>query len=154
MKNTLSIIIGIIVIALIAFIALRPTPNSIQQTITATPPPVATTITLNQEPILATPAVSPSVEPKIVAVSIDDEGFSPSTVTIPVGTTVVFTNNGQANHRPASDPHPTHDGLPGLDAGRWLVTGETYSFVFTKAGTFGIHDHPRPQVKASITVLE
>lgn len=154
MKNTLSIIIGIIVIALIAFIALRPTSNSIQQTITATPAPVATTITLGQEPVLATPASSPSVEPKTVAVSIDDEGFSPSTITVPVGTTVVFTNNGQANHRPASDPHPTHNGLPGLDAGRELVTGESYSFVFTKAGTFGMHDHVRPQVKASITVLE
>jgi plastocyanin len=71
---------------------------------------------------------------------------------VKAGTTVTFINNGQALHRPASDPHPIHTGLPGLDAGKGLATGETYVFTFTKVGTFGMHDHFNTSLKATIIV--
>lgn len=87
-----------------------------------------------------------------VTVSMTDTGFEPSTVTIPVGTTVVFVNNGQALHWPASDVHPTHEILPGFDAKRGLATGDTYSYTFQKKGSWGMHDHLNPRSTATVVV--
>lgn len=87
-----------------------------------------------------------------MTVSITDTGFEPSKVTIPVGTTVVFVNNGQALHWPASDVHPTHEILPGFDAKRGLATGETYSYTFQTKGSWSMHDHLNPRATGIITV--
>ncbi|MBI1833589.1 MAG: cupredoxin domain-containing protein [Candidatus Andersenbacteria bacterium] len=87
-----------------------------------------------------------------IAISIDDTGFTPRTVSIASGTTVVFTNNGQAKHWPASDVHPTHQALPGFDAKHGLETGETYSFTFIKTGSWNMHDHLNPSATGIITV--
>lgn len=85
-----------------------------------------------------------------VRISVTDTGFSPATVTVPVGATVTFVNNGQASHWPASDQHPTHTGLPGFDSKPGLATGEEYSFVFDKVGAWGFHDHLFPQFKGQV----
>lgn len=112
-------------------------------------------------PFAISPAASPSpsvgtvaASPTAVAptISITDTGFSPATLTVAAGTTVTFVNNGQAPHWPASDPHPTHTALAGFDAKRGLQTGETYSFTFAQAGTWGYHDHLNAQLTGSVTV--
>lgn len=154
MKQSLSIVIGLIVIAAVIFFALRFSntgPQTAQVTPTSTP--VAGSGFTQLAPSIS-PEVSPSpsAKAKPMSVSIDDEGFTPATVTIPVGTTVTFTNNGQALHWPASDPHPVHTGLAGFDAKKGLATGATYSFTFNKAGTFGMHDHLNASVKGTIVV--
>lgn len=87
-----------------------------------------------------------------VTVSITDTGFEPATLTVPAGTTVTFLNNGQAAHWPASNPHPIHTGLSGFDATKALATGETYSFTFTKTGTWGFHDHLNTSLTGSVVV--
>ncbi len=86
------------------------------------------------------------------SVSINDEGFSVSTLTVPVGTTVTFTNNGQGMHWPASDPHPTHTNMPGLDPKKALATGESFSYTFNEAGTYMLHDHLAATHKTTIIV--
>lgn len=95
---------------------------------------------------------TPNVVGTTVAVSITDEAFEPATVNISVGDTVVFTNNGQALHWPASDPHPTHTNYSKFDAKKGIATGETYSYTFTEAGTYGMHDHLNAKVKGTIIV--
>ena len=85
-------------------------------------------------------------------IEITEAGFSPQTVTIPAGGTVTFINNGQAPHWPASDVHPTHELLPSFDAKRGLATGESYSHVFTEAGTWRCHDHLAPKNVCTIVV--
>lgn len=107
--------------------------------------------------VSGTPGVSPSPTTSSVAnegvtISMTDTGFSPSKITIPAGTTVTFTNNGQALHWPASAVHPTHQLLPGFNAKRGLSTGESYAFTFTKAGDWPIHDHLNPSSTGTITV--
>lgn len=87
-----------------------------------------------------------------VTVSVTDAGFVPASVTVKAGTTVVFVNNGQGLHWPASDIHPTHELLKGFDALHGLVTGETYSFTFQQKGSWGYHDHPNPSVKGTVVV--
>lgn len=89
---------------------------------------------------------------KEVTVSMTDTGFEPAQVSVAAGTTVVFVNNGQALHWPASAPHPQHTGLPGFDANKGLATGETYSFVFDKVGRWGFHDHLNTKLFGAVTV--
>ncbi len=93
----------------------------------------AAVIDLTNTPTTAVPAGA--------AVSMTASGFSPSTVTVKVGGTVTWTNTDTAVHQPASDPHPTHTGLAGFDALGGVSPGKTFRFTFTRAGTFGYHDH-------------
>lgn len=97
------------------------------------------------------PRTTPSVN-TVTTVSITDEGFVPSEITVHVGDTVQFINNGQGTHWPASDPHPQHTGLAGFDAKAGLETGQSYEFTFMKAGAFKMHDHLHPLIKGNIIV--
>src|SRR5262245_38890966 len=77
-----------------------------------------------------------------VTISITDDGFVPSHVTIHNGTTVVWENDGKKPHWPASANHPTHTVYPehsqsdclgsSFDACRGLEPGESFSFTFDK----------------------
>jgi len=92
------------------------------------------------------------VEDVTVTIEIDELGFHPAEVTITAGTTVLFVNNGQAKHWPASDVHPTHEILPEFDANKGLETGETYSYTFNDVGEWSMHDHLNPRLVGTITV--
>lgn len=87
-----------------------------------------------------------------VTIVMDESGFDPQEVTITEGTTVTFVNNGQANHWPASDVHPTHEVLPEFDSERGLATGESYSYTFTEEGTWQCHDHLFARLTCTINV--
>lgn len=76
-----------------------------------------------------------------VMIVYSDAGFAPATVEIGVGTRVVFQNNSSEAFWPASGPHPQHTNYPEFDAKRAIAPGESYSFVFEKAGSWGFHDH-------------
>ena len=163
MNKSLLIIIGIIIIGAIAYMVLRSPENSNRQTVEETFPPLEPMeegnvfvqqapeeeLGLDAELLLQEDAANGE---DVAAVSIDDIGFSEETITVRVGTTIVFTNNGQGLHQVASDPHPTHTNVPGLDSKRGLATGETFSFTFERAGTFTVHDHLAPSHKATIIV--
>jgi plastocyanin len=157
MKQSYSILIGLIIIAAVVFVALQYRNTDDEEALDLSTSPTASPLSQSEFVGIApstTPVVSPSpaAVTNSMSVSIDDEGFTPASITIPKGTTVVFTNNGQGSHWPASDPHPTHNGLPGFDAKQPLTTGETYSFTFDKVGTFGVHDHLNASLKGTIIV--
>ncbi len=78
--------------------------------------------------------------------------FSPDTITIKKGDTVLFRNNDVKVYIPASGPHPTHDICPGFDARNTVQPGQAYSYVFTEAKTCPFHDHLNPGVKGKIIV--
>lgn len=113
--------------------------------------PIQLAPTISPE-VAASPLVSESPTASATTISISDTGFSPAAVRVSAGTTVTFVNNGQALHRPVSDVHPTHQLLPGFDAEKGLATGEEYSFMFSKVGTWGFHDHLNPTFKGSVVV--
>ncbi|MEX2043617.1 MAG: cupredoxin domain-containing protein [Patescibacteria group bacterium] len=86
-----------------------------------------------------------------ITVVLTEEGFSPTTVTVDAGGPVEFRN---ASGRPAivaSDPHPQHTGLSGLESDT-LSDGESYTFTFERFGTFGIHNHLNPSQTAEVIV--
>jgi amicyanin len=63
------------------------------------------------------------------AVDINNFAFGPTTLTVPVGTTVTWTNRDEEPHTVVSSDGSTFHS-PGMG------TGGTYSFKFDKAGTF------------------
>lgn len=118
-------------------------------------------VTVSPAPVLPSPGAGVTVNPSPTAttspvaeatISVDETGFSPKTMTVASGTKVTFVNNGQAPHWPASALHPTHQVLPGFDALKGLATGETYSYTFTKTGSWNCHDHLNPQFTCTVVV--
>ena len=111
-----------------------------------------------------TPDTAPSG--KTVTVTYNGTSFSPATVTISKGDTVRFVNSGTGSMWVASAVHPSHnvyDGTTRADhcgssyAGiapfdQCKAAKETYSFTFTKAGTWGYHDHVNAGATGKVVV--
>ncbi len=76
---------------------------------------------------------------------------SPASLEIKVGDSVIWTNKDATTLEIASDPHPTHTTLPELHSAGLPKDG-TYTFVFSKAGTFGYHNHLNPTLKGTVIV--
>jgi plastocyanin len=79
-----------------------------------------------------------------VDINIAARAFSPATITVPVNTTVTWTNNDGMAHTVTSDT-----GL--FDSGTFGAGG-TYSYQFTTAGTYNYHCTLHPDMIATIIV--
>ena len=89
---------------------------------------------------------------KTVTITTDSSGsfaFIPATLTIKAGTTVTWTNNTAVGHTVTSDDGKSFDS--GM-ANPIAAQGGTFSFTFTKAGTFAYHCEIHPFMKATIIV--
>jgi plastocyanin len=121
-----------------------PTPTP-AQTPTPTPTPDPTPLpTPTPQPGPAptpTPTPNPTSQPQTHTISMTDAGFSVGTLTINKGDTVTFKNNGTKAIWPASAPHPTHTDYPEFDPKQAVAVGGSWSFTFTKVGTWRYHDH-------------
>lgn len=78
------------------------------------------------------------------AVAIASFAFGPDELTIPVGTTVTWTNEDSAPHTATAE-----DGS--FDSGR-LERGDSFSYTFEEAGEFAYFCDIHPNMKATITV--
>lgn len=93
--------------------------------------------------------------PTGVIVAYTDQGFSPASVTVPLGTSVTFVNQGAGGMWVASAVHPTHTAYSGtslsqhcpdttnstFDACAAVASGGSFSFVFDKEGSWKYHNH-------------
>jgi plastocyanin len=112
-----------------------------------------------------------TVKPSTLPINYSNGEFSPKSIIIKVGDTIIFENMGNdatttfkgdvatyvpggtgPDVWPAADPHPTHTSVPGFDAKKGLKVGESYSFTFTKAQTVGYHNHLNPSQTGAIIV--
>lgn len=91
-------------------------------------------------------------EQRTITVAITRDGFVPATVTIPKGTKVIWTNNDDKPHLVASDPHPVHDGLEGLNTKTDIAPNASYSFTFDQVGEYTYHDHLNPNMNGVVIV--
>ncbi len=82
------------------------------------------------------------------SVVITDKGVNPQVVKIAVGSQVTWQNNDKSPHRISADPYPTKTSLPELDSQDPLETGESFSFIFEKAGTYTYNDYLNPTNKS------
>ena len=85
-------------------------------------------------------------------VTITKNGFVPVTIKVKRNTQITWTNQDTDNHQVASDPHPTHTGLPDFDSLEPLKQNDSYSFIFENTGSFTYHDHLNPLVKGTVVV--
>ena len=116
-----------------------------------TPPPAAATNTLEVMPIGPRAALTPTQTPSTpqaqqASVQIKDFEFAPSKVTIKVGGTVTWTNEGASVHTVTAD-----DGS--FDSGQ-LQKGKTFSQTFDSTGTFSYHCSIHSSMKAQVVVEE
>mgnify|MGYP000128981068 CR=1 FL=1 len=85
-------------------------------------------------------------------VSITKDGFTPATIQVKKGTAVTWTNTDGATHQVITDPHPAHTNLKSLDSDP-LGQGDSFTFTFEKAGTYGYHDEMSPlKIKGTVIV--
>ena len=115
---------------------------------TPTPAPPAPTNTLMM-PTGTPAALEPTQtlgtpQAQQASVKIKDFEFVPSKVTIKVGGTVIWTNDGASAHTVTAD-----DGS--FDSGE-LQKGKTLSRTFDSTGTFSYHCSIHPSMKAQVVV--
>src|ERR671937_514241 len=77
-------------------------------------------------------------------ISIFGSGFSPKSVTVTEGDTVVWQNKDNDTHQVLADR--------GQFVSAILRQGQSYSFTFKAAGTYPYHDELHPRLKGTITV--
>jgi LPXTG-motif cell wall-anchored protein len=92
---------------------------------------------------------SPSSPPTLHAaasstVTISDFKFAPKSITVKVGDTVTWSNQGPTGHSATANDGTFDTGL--------LTKGSTGQFRFTKAGTFNYHCTPHPYMTAKVIV--
>ncbi|MEV6768481.1 cupredoxin family copper-binding protein [Nocardia sp. NPDC051030] len=80
------------------------------------------------------------------AIDINNFAFSPATLTVKVGTTVTWTNRDEEPHTVAAD----NDGPRSSGLG----TGATYTFTFSKAGTFAYVCTIHPFMHGTVVVTQ
>ncbi len=103
--------------------------------------------------------------PMTATITYDGNSFSPSNVTIAQGGTVTWTDTSGSRMWVATAPHPVHTGYDGTDRQTHCAAGYTgaapfdqckggssFSFTFTKSGTWPYHDHMNPGAFGSVTV--
>lgn len=111
--------------------------------------PTATAIpTIAPTPTSAAPAGS------VVEVSMSRSGvytlfFAPQTVTISVGTTVTWTNRTSISHTVTSDDGKSFDS----GMANPITAGMTFSFKFTKPGTYKYHCSLHPEMMVGTIIV-
>src|ERR1700740_1580189 len=73
-----------------------------------------------------------------VAVKIDNFVFAPQAITVPVGTTVTWTNSDDIPHTTVS--------TDGVLKSTVMDTDEKFSYTFTKAGTYSYYCSVHPKM--------
>jgi len=83
-------------------------------------------------------------KPETTEVKIDNFSFGPGTLTVPVGTTVTWTNRDDIPHTVVS--------TDGAFKSKVLDTDEKFSFTFGKAGTFPYFCSIHPKMTGKVIV--
>lgn len=89
-----------------------------------------------------TAAATPTATPAVV--TIKDFAFNPNALSVPVGGQVTFKNLDTASHTAS-------DAAGSFDSGN-LDTGQSWTYTFTKAGTYKIICKYHPSMKGVIVV--
>jgi plastocyanin len=79
-----------------------------------------------------------------VAVKIDNFVFGPQAITVPVGTTVTWTNSDDIPHTAVS--------TDGVFKSKVMDTDEKFSYTFTKPGTYPYYCSVHPKMTGQVVV--
>lgn len=93
------------------------------------------------QPSTTTP---PTTFAQSTSISIQNFAFSPSSLSISVGTKVTWNNMGSAPHTVTSDS--------GAFSSSTLSQGQSFTFTFTQPGTYAYHCSIHPSMTSTIIV--
>jgi plastocyanin len=95
---------------------------------------------------MAEPATPQAAAPagKVVEVKIDNFSFSPQTITVAPGTTIIWTNRDDIPHTVVSDDK--------VFKSKVLDTDEKFSYTFDKAGNFPYFCSVHPKMTGKVIV--
>jgi len=112
-----------------------------------TPTPVATTSVVTNTPTVVAPTPLPGLTQVVLIVDNGGGsfGFSPATLTIRAGTTVIWKNMSSVPHTITSDDGQT------FDSGN-IAPGGTFTFKFTVAGSYAYHCNIHPYMRATVNL--
>jgi len=107
---------------------------------------LATTVMIAMLLLAGTPSVAANDQPAGASadVKIDNFSFGPQTLTVSVGTTVVWTNRDDIPHTVVS--------TDGVFKSKVRDTDEKFSYTFTKAGTYPYFCSVHPKMTGKIVV--
>jgi plastocyanin len=113
-------------------------------TSTPTTAPATPTTVPTSAPTTA-PASTPTTAPSSSgnSVTIMNFSFNPKSLTVKVGTKVTWTNQDSVTHTVTADQGAFNSTVP---------SGNSFSFTFTKAGTYAYHCMIHPSMTATIVV--
>jgi amicyanin len=94
-----------------------------------------------------TSSASTTVTSNAATVSIKNFAYAPATLNIKKGTKVTWTNGDTAPHTVTSESGDVLDSPT-------LSTGQSFSYTFTKAGTYAYYCTIHPNMKATVVVTE
>ncbi|WP_405727782.1 cupredoxin family copper-binding protein [Streptomyces sp. NBC_01537] len=112
----------------------------------STAAPVADTQSVTQSQ--AEPAAVSAADAADYTIAIKDYAFAQKSLTVKVGDTVKWTNEDTAPHTVT-----TTSGPASFDSGN-LSKGQSFSYTFTKAGTYDYYCAVHPDMTAKITVVD
>jgi len=140
-----------------------PPPATTQATPVITSPPATTVPTsvattsvttmpvTTMPPTTTAPTTAVPTSPQLVSINIQNFAFTPDPVTAPAGTVVVWTNQDSAPHTVVNDATPLY--MTGaIFQSTTLEKGQTFTFTFTKQGTYAYHCGIHNFMKGTITV--
>ena len=90
------------------------------------------------------PMVNAQQKPETTEVKIDNFSFGPGTLTVPVGTTVTWTNRDDIPHTAVS--------TEGAFKSKVMDTDEKFSYTFTKPGTYPYFCSIHPKMTGKVVV--
>lgn len=83
-------------------------------------------------------------EKQATEIKIDNFSFSPNTVTVPVGSTVRWTNHDDVPHNVVNEDKSLKS--------KTMDTDENFSYTFTKAGTYTYYCSIHPRMTGKVVV--
>lgn len=81
-------------------------------------------------------------------------GFSPASLVIPIGSKVAFKNESGISLQVASDPFPSHTDYDDFYSEKSYAPGGTYTFQFTRSGSFGYYNESNSSDHGFIKVTD
>jgi len=145
MKTKSGVLVAVVAIVGLG-LAVRPQPSGAQE-MKMNMPMGNGSMPMAHPPKPAAAAVTAEDMTAKPTVSIDNFVFSPATITVAVGTTVTWTNRDDVPHTVTSDEKENKP-----FASKALDTDDTFSYKFTKPGTYGYFCAVHPMMVGKVVV--
>jgi plastocyanin len=157
------IVLAVVVLLIIGYLVFGGSPASAPSETATTTVTGAEVVDVSGAPIVTTTTTTTETA---VTITYGPNGFSPANVTVAPGTTVTWVNSGSGRMWVASDVHPSHTEFDGTSLSQHCANGaptskavfdacgpvSSFSFTFTKAGTWEYHNHAQASDHGTITV--